>query len=176
VIGQVAGGDTESTLIGAAIGAALGGLGGAGVGRMMDRQEQEMRAALGASEAAAVYREGNLLAVSLKGDVSFDTNSSIVRPGLYTEIDRVAGVLQRYPQTVIRIDGHTDSTGTEAYNLDLSRRRAEAVQQLLVGRGVGAARTEVMALGESMPIASNDTPDGRARNRRVEIRVAPTGP
>lgn len=173
ILGQVIGHDTKSTLIGAAIGAAVGGAAGAGVGNMMDKQEQDMRQALAASDAAAVQREGNLLSVVLKGDVSFDTNSSVVRPGLYGELDRIASVLVQYPQTVIRIEGHTDSVGSEAYNMDLSRRRAEAVKNLLVQRGVADSRLEVVAFGESLPVATNDTEAGRQKNRRVELKIAP---
>lgn len=173
ILGQVIGHDTKSTLIGAAIGAAVGGAAGAGVGHMMDKQEQDMRQALTASDAAAVQREGNLLSVILKGDVSFDTNSSVVRPGLYGELDRIASVLVQYPQTLIRIEGHTDSVGSEAYNMDLSRRRAEAVRNLLVQRGVADSRLEVVAFGESLPVATNDTEAGRQKNRRVELKIAP---
>lgn len=173
VIGQVIGGDTESTLIGTAIGAAVGGAGGAAVGNMMDRQEMEMRQALAESEAAAIRREGNLLAINLKGDVTFDTNSAIVKPGLYSEIDRIANILIKYPDTVIQVEGHTDSTGSESYNMELSARRAEAVKNLLVQKGVNPARIRTMAFGESAPIANNDTDYGRSRNRRVEIKVAP---
>lgn len=173
ILGQVIGHDTKSTLIGAAIGAAVGGAAGAGVGNMMDKQEQEMRQTLAASDAAAVQREGNLLSVTLKGDVSFDTNSSVVRPGLYGELDRIASVLVQYPQTVIRVEGHTDSVGSEAYNMDLSRRRAEAVRNLLVQRGVAGSRLEVVAFGESLPVATNDTEAGRQKNRRVELKIAP---
>jgi outer membrane protein OmpA-like peptidoglycan-associated protein len=174
VVGQVIGGNTEATLIGAAIGAAVGGAGGAAVGNMMDRQEREMREALAASEAAAVRREGDLLEISLKGDVTFDHDSSIIRPGLYSEIDRIANVLVKYSQTVIQVEGHTDSTGSESYNMDLSARRAEAVRNLLVQRGVDPSRILTMAFGESSSIASNDTDYGRAQNRRVEIKVAPS--
>ena len=174
VVGQAIGRDTESTLIGAAIGAAAGGLTGAGVGKMMDNQEQEMRDALAASEAAAVRREGDLLAITLKGDVTFDYDSAVVRPGLYSELDRIANVLTRYPKTVILVEGHTDSTGSEEYNLNLSQRRADAVKNLIVQRGVSSARIETMAHGESLPIADNSTEAGRAMNRRVEIKVAPT--
>ncbi len=173
LLGQAIGHDTEATLVGAAIGAAVGGLAGAGVGQMMDRQEQEMRGALAASDAAAVQREGNLLSVVLKGDVSFDTNSAVVRPGLYGELDRIAGVLNQYPQTLIRIEGHTDSVGSEQHNLDLSRRRAEAVRNLLVQRGVDSSRLEVLAFGESSPLATNETEAGRQKNRRVELKIAP---
>lgn len=173
VIGQVIGRDTEATLIGAAIGAAVGGAGGASVGYMMDKQEAEMRQALADSEAAAIRREGNLLAISLKGDVTFDTDSAIVKSGLYSEIDRIANILVKYPQTVIQVEGHTDSTGTESYNMGLSARRAEAVKNLLIQRGVDPARILTMAFGESAPITSNETDYGRAQNRRVEIKVAP---
>jgi outer membrane protein OmpA-like peptidoglycan-associated protein len=173
VIGQIIGGDTEATLIGTAIGAAVGGAGGAAVGNMMDKQEAEMRQALAESEAAAIRREGNLLAISLRGDVTFDTDSAIVRPGLYSEIERIATILIKYPDTVIQVEGHTDSTGSESYNMDLSARRAEAVKNLLVQKGVGPSRILTMAFGESNPIASNEYDYGRAQNRRVEIKVAP---
>jgi len=174
ILGQAIGGDTEGTLWGAAIGAAIGGMGGAGVGKMMDNQEVEMRQALANSEAASVRREGNLLAVTFKSDMSFDFDSSTVRSGLYTEIDRVAGIMQNYPQTLIRIEGHTDSSGSEEYNMDLSRRRALAVQDLLTQRGVGIQRIEIVGYGESTPVASNDTESGRQLNRRVEIKIIPT--
>lgn len=173
IIGQVIGRDTQGTLIGAAIGAAVGGLGGAAVGRMMDDQEREMRDALAASEAAAVRREGNLLAITFKGDVTFDTDSAVVRPGLYTEIDRVAGVLVHYPETLIRVEGHTDSTGSESYNTELSIRRADSVKSLLLQRNVSANRIEMIGYGETMPVSTNGTESGRQRNRRVEIKVAP---
>ena len=173
VIGQVIGRDTKGTLIGAAIGAAVGGLGGAAVGKMMDNQEKDMRGALASSDAASVSREGDLLAVTFKGDVTFDTNSAAVRPGLYSEIDRVAGVLTKYPDTLIRVEGHTDSVGSETYNMDLSIRRATAVKNLLVQRGVVENRIEVVGFGETMPVATNDTEAGRMKNRRVEIKIAP---
>jgi outer membrane protein OmpA-like peptidoglycan-associated protein len=173
VIGQAIGRSTPSTLIGAAIGAAAGGLGGYGVGKMMDDQERDMRQALAKSEDAAVSREGNLLAVIFKGDVTFDTNSTVVRPGLQSEINRVAGVLNQYPQTLVRVEGHTDSRGSDAYNMDLSIRRANAVRTLLVQRGVADSRIDAVGYGETMPVATNDTEAGRQRNRRVEIKIAP---
>ena len=133
-----------------------------------------MNQALANSEAASVKREGNLLAITLKGDVSFDTNSATVRQGLYAEIDRISSVLTQYPQTVIRVEGHTDSVGSDSYNLDLSNRRAVAVKNLFVQRGVTDARIEAVGYGETVPIASNDNEAGRQKNRRVEIKVAPT--
>jgi outer membrane protein OmpA-like peptidoglycan-associated protein len=174
MLGQAIGRATEATLLGGAIGAAIGGAGGAGVGRMMDNQERDMRQALAASDAAAVQREGNLLTVALKGDVTFPNNSATIQPGLLAELDRIAQVLRNYPQTMIRVEGHTDSIGSETYNLDLSQRRAMAVKSALVQRGIGAGRIQEMGFGKSQPVAANDTEAGRQRNRRVEIKVAPS--
>ncbi|GBC61284.1 hypothetical protein DENIS_2244 [Desulfonema ishimotonii] len=173
--GQLIGGNTKSTLIGTAVGAAAGAALGGGVGHMMDKQEQEYQQALAASEAASVRREGNLLAIVLKGDVSFSTNSATVKPGLMSEIDRIAQVMVQYPQTRIRVEGHTDSTGKEDYNLQLSQRRADSVKDLLIQRGVNAASITSIGYGEGQPVASNATAEGRMRNRRVEIKVEPTG-
>lgn len=173
VLGQAIGRDTQGTLIGAAAGAAVGAAAGAGVGQMMDRQEAEMRDALATSEAAAVRREGELLAITLKGDVSFDLNSDIVRPGLYNELDRISQIMIKYPQTSILVEGHTDSTGSDTYNQQLSERRANSVKTLLVQRGVQGPRISILGYGESRPVATNATPEGRQMNRRVEIRINP---
>jgi len=173
LLGQAIGRDSEATLWGAAIGAAVGGGAGAGVGRMMDNQERDMRQALAASEAASVRREGNLLAIVLKGDLTFDTDSTTVKPGLHKELDRIANVMIEYPQTLIRVEGHTDSVGSDAYNQDLSERRAGNVRNLLVQRGIDYAKMEVIGYGETLPVANNQTEAGRQMNRRVEIKVAP---
>ena len=173
-IGQLIGKDTESTLIGAGVGAAVGAAAGAGIGHMMDKQEQEFNQALAASNAAAVRREGNQLAITLKGDVSFDTGSDQVKSELYSELDRISKVMVNYPDTRIIVEGHTDSVGKESSNMDLSRRRAESVKTLLIQRGVGASRVQVVAFGESQPISDNGTAAGRQKNRRVEIKVEPT--
>lgn len=171
--GQLIGKDTKSTLIGAAVGAAAGAAAGAGIGQMMDKQEQEYTQALAASEAASVRREGNLLAITLKGDVSFDTNSAKIKPGLYSEIDRIAQIMSQYPQTTVIVEGHTDSKGKDDYNMELSRKRAEAVMRELVNRGVSSSQIQTAAYGETLPVASNDTAEGRQRNRRVEIKIQP---
>ena len=173
VAGGLVGGNARSTLIGAALGAAVGGAAGAGIGHMMDQQELEYREALAASQAASVRREGELLAITLHGDVFFDTNSAIVRSGLYREIDRIAQVMVRYPTMVIMVEGFTDSTGSETYNLQLSQRRAEAVRDLLIARGVDSAKIRAIGYGESRPVANNSTREGRQSNRRVEIRIQP---
>jgi outer membrane protein OmpA-like peptidoglycan-associated protein len=173
VLGGVIGRDAKAAAIGAAAGAAIGGLAGAGVGHMMDRQEAEMRDALATSEEVAVRREGDLIALTLKGDVSFDVDSDVVLPGLYNEMDRIAQILVRYPDTTIVVEGHTDSTGSDTYNQGLSERRALSVQRLLVDRGVSPARISTVGYGETRPVATNNTPEGRQMNRRVEIRVNP---
>ncbi|MFH1216010.1 MAG: OmpA family protein [Pseudomonadota bacterium] len=173
-LGQAIGRDTKGTLWGAAIGAALGGGAGAGVGRMMDNQERDMRTALAESEAASVRREGDLLSVMFKSDMTFAVGSAVVNPGLYGELDRIATIMGQYPQTLIRVEGHTDSTGSEEYNLNLSKRRAQAVGDLLFQRNVDRSRVELVGYGESLPIASNDTEAGRQMNRRVGIKIAPT--
>jgi outer membrane protein OmpA-like peptidoglycan-associated protein len=168
ILGQVIGRDTEATVIGAGIGAAVGGLAGHQIGAYMDRQEQELRAAMASSEAASIQRTQDVLTATFKSDVFFDFDSSALKPGAYTEIGRVADVLNRYPQTTIRVEGHTDATGPETYNQNLSERRAEAVRNALVQRGVDSRRMYSIGFGESQPISSNN-----AANRRVNIVIMP---
>ncbi len=173
IVGQAIGHDTKATLEGAAIGAAIGGLAGTGIGRYMDQQEQALRQAVGSSTAASVQRSRNVLEVTLKSDFFFDTDSSIVKPGAYPEIDRLARVLTEYPDTKIRVEGHTDSRGPEGYNLRLSKRRAQAVANLLISKGVSPGRITTVGYGESRPRAGNETAAGRQLNRRVEIYIEP---
>lgn len=172
-LGQAIGRNTESTLIGAGIGAVVGGLAGHSIGSYMDQQEAMMRQQLAGVEAANVQRNANLLAVTFKSDFLFDVDSSMLKPGAYDEIARVAKVLVQYPQTTIMIAGYTDSTGTEAYNQQLSERRAQVVKNALAGQGVNPARMTVVGYGESKPVADNSTEAGRQLNRRVEITIVP---
>ncbi len=167
-LGQAIGRNTTGTLIGAGIGAALGGLAGWQIGEYMDRQEAELQQALANSEAASISREQDVLTATFKGDVFFDFDSAVLKPGAYSEIDRTATVLNHYPQTTILVEGHTDSRGSEAYNQQLSERRAQAVRDALVSRGVDPRRLRVIGYGESQPISSSD-----AMNRRVELRIEP---
>jgi outer membrane protein OmpA-like peptidoglycan-associated protein len=172
-LGQAIGGDTEATLIGAGIGAVVGGLAGGSIGNYMDKQEAALQQAVAGVEGASIQRQANTIALTFKSDVMFDVNSSSLKPGAYDEINRVATVLSQYPQTSLTISGHTDSTGSEDYNLQLSQRRADAVKNALMGQGVSAARMNTIGYGESNPIADNSTEHGRQLNRRVEIRIAP---
>ncbi|MBN1842197.1 MAG: OmpA family protein [Deltaproteobacteria bacterium] len=168
ILGQVIGRNTEATLLGAGIGAAVGGLSGHQIGAYMDRQEQELRAVLAASEAASIQRTQNVLTATFQSEVMFDFDSATLKPGAYAEIGRVANVLNRYPQTTIRVEGHTDSKGSEQYNQDLSQRRAQAVKDALTQRGVDSRRIQTIGFGESQPISSSD-----AMNRRVNIVIIP---
>jgi outer membrane protein OmpA-like peptidoglycan-associated protein len=172
-LGQVIGGNTKSTLVGAGIGAALGGVAGYSIGQYMDQQEAALQQQFAASDAANIQRNADILAVTFKSDVLFDINSATLKPGAYQEINRVAQVLLQYPQTNIQIAGHTDSTGSEVYNQELSERRATSVLNALINQGVAPARMRTIGFGESQPIADNATEAGRQLNRRVVITIAP---
>ncbi len=169
-LGQAIGEDTEATLLGAGIGAALGGIAGNQMGLYMDRQEQELRNAIAASEAASIRRSQDVLTASFTSRTFFNYDSSILLPGGINEIARVASVLRRYPQTRIEVGGHTDSKGSEAYNQQLSLRRAQAVRDALIHQGVAPNRVVAVGYGETQPISSDN-----AMNRRVEIVIIPTG-
>lgn len=166
--GQAIGRDTKGTLIGAALGAAIGGIAGNRVGAYMDRQEQDLRNAIAASEAASIQRSQDVLTATFKSDYLFDFDSATLKPGAYAEVDRVANVLAQYPETIIRVEGHTDTKGDERYNQMLSERRAEAVKAAIIQRGVDPSRIETVGYGESQPVSSVD-----ALNRRVAVVIIP---
>ncbi len=166
--GQAIGRDTRGTLIGAALGAAIGGLAGHQIGGYMDQQEHELRNVVAATDAASIRRTQDVLTATFKSDFLFDFDSATLKPGAYTELNRVANVLVQYPQTRIRVEGHTDMVGGEVYNQQLSERRAEAVKSALVQRGVSPYRINTIGYGKSQPISSVD-----ALNRRVEIVIIP---
>ena len=138
----------------------------------MDRQQRELEAELSGT-GVGVARQGDNLVLRMPADVSFATNQASIDPRFYATLDDVAAVLNRYDQSVVDIIGHADSDGAEDYNLDLSRRRASSVAQYLVSRNVLPDRLYVDGRGESAPIASNATAEGKAMNRRVEILIRP---
>ena len=157
---------------GALIGAALGTIAGLGVGAYMDKQEAELRRKL-AGTGVRIVREGDDIRLVMPSDITFDVDRASIKPRFYRTLNAVATVLNGFPETDVIVTGHTDSTGSAAYNQRLSERRALAVARYLQAQGVNPARIRAQGMGESMPIASNATEEGRARNRRVEIRIHP---
>ncbi|MDX1642719.1 MAG: OmpA family protein [Thermoanaerobaculia bacterium] len=154
--------EADEILAGAAIGAAIGG----GVGAYMDRQEEKLARIPGTT----VERLGdNLLLVRFGSNVLFDVDSAIVKSSGQASLDRVASVLTEYPKTAVIVQGHTDSTGSEQHNQDLSERRAASVEAHLIGRGVDPGRITAVGYGEGHPVATNETETGRQLNRRVDI-------
>lgn len=164
ILGQAIGGDTGSTLIGASIGAAIGGVAGNQIGLYMDNQERALRQMTDAS----IQRDQDVLTATFKSDTFFDYDSTQIKPGGYSELGRVTNVLNQYPQTMIRVEGHTDASGSDAYNQMLSERRAQAVKNALVQQGVDPRRIEAVGYGETQLISSSP-----AMNRRVSIVINP---
>ena len=173
ILGQAIGRNTGATLLGAAAGAVVGGIAGNMIGGYMDKQEQEFQQLVAGREGTTVQRQQNNLSITMKSDVLFDTGSSLIKPGAQDEIARIADILNRYPQTRVTIEGHTDSIGSESNNMRLSEARATAVGDALAARGVDPGRVTTVGLGESKPIASNATEAGKQLNRRVTLLVVP---
>lgn len=169
VIGLLSKGDKFDNAV---IGAAIGGLGGAAIGSYQDQQERKLRAQL-ADSGVEVQRVGNNITLDMPGGVTFATNSSDINSNFYPVLDKVAATLGEFNQTVIEVAGHTDSTGSRAYNMALSERRAGSVLNYLSSRGVARERMIAVGAGPDHPVDSNETPEGRAQNRRVEITIVP---
>jgi outer membrane protein OmpA-like peptidoglycan-associated protein len=132
----------------------------------MDRQEEKLARIPGTT---VERRADHMLLVRFDSDVLFDVDSAVIRPEGDSALNQVAGVLAEYEKTAVIVQGHTDATGSESHNQDLSERRATAARNHLIAQGVASARVEAIGFGEGHPVASNDTADGRQRNRRVEI-------
>jgi outer membrane protein OmpA-like peptidoglycan-associated protein len=167
-VGGVIGNQTGSTARGAIIGAVLGGAAGAVIGHQMDQQAKELEQSI---PGATVQRVGEGIAVTFASGILFPFNSTEILPDGRTNLQQLANSLEKYPNSDILIVGHTDSVGTDAYNLDLSQRRALAASSLLQSLGVPASRLHAVGKGESEPIQPNDTEAGRAQNRRVEVAI-----
>ncbi|MBB1283049.1 OmpA family protein [Flavisolibacter sp. BT320] len=167
-IGAVIGKAAGNTAMGAIIGATVGGVTGAVIGKKMDKQAEEMEKVLGDAE---VRREGEGIVVKFKEQVLFAFNSSDLGGNAQTNLNKLVDVLNRYPDTDITVIGHTDSKGTDSYNQTLSEKRANSVISYLRNRNITSSRLTAKGMGESDPIASNDTEDGRSQNRRVEFVI-----
>jgi outer membrane protein OmpA-like peptidoglycan-associated protein len=173
VIGAIAGSVTgNDPRIGALIGAGLGGLSGAAVGHYMDQQEAELRAQL-RSTGVSVTRVGNQIILNMPSNITFDTDSASVQKGFNETLVSVGLVLKKFDKTIVDVYGHTDDTGSDAHNQDLSQRRAVSVATILANQGIDQRRFYIEGKGESDPIASNANEAGRSQNRRVEIQISP---
>jgi len=170
LLGDLVGGNHDRTekVLGAGIGAIAGGA----VGAYMDRQEADLRRQT-AGTGVDVIRQGDDLILRMPSGITFPVDSSAIQPQFRSTLDGVAQTLASYNQTYIDVLGHTDSTGSDAYNQALSERRAQSVADYLSTRGVARARMGIRGFGETQPIASNETEEGRSQNRRVEIKVVP---
>lgn len=156
----------------AMIGAGVGALVGAGVGHYMDESEARLRERLRGA-GVKVRRQGNNIVLEMASDITFPVNGDQVNPQFYNTLAAVGEVLTEFNRTTIEVSGHTDSTGDDRYNRDLSQRRANSVAYILSQNGVMPQRMYVVGYGEQHPIASNGTTAGKARNRRVEIQIIP---
>lgn len=156
----------------ALIGAGVGALAGGGVGYYMDVQEAKLRQKV-AGTGVSVTRVGDNITLNMPGSITFALNSADLNAQFYNALDGVAMVLKEYDKTVVEVAGHTDSSGSDQYNMTLSQRRAESVANYLASHGVKNQRLITVGAGEAHPIASNDTEEGRSANRRVELTIVP---
>jgi len=156
----------------AVIGAGIGAVAGGGAGYYMDVQEAKLRQRL-QNTGVSVTRQGDNIVLNMPGNVTFATDSPSINAGFYEVLNSVTVVLKEYPKTYVDVVGHTDSTGAADYNQRLSEERARSVAGYLTSQGVLAERLLVAGRGELEPIASNDTPEGRTQNRRVNIQISP---
>ena len=167
VIGQVIGKDTKGTLIGTAGGAAVG----AAIGNIFDRQEKELRNKLKGTGVDVKRTGEGEIKLTAPENITFDLNSYVIKPQFKNTLDSVATVLKTYPDSIIVVSGHTDTTGNDAINNPLSVNRANSVETYLESQGISSSRITSRGYGSKQPIASNSTEAGRAQNRRVEIAI-----
>ena len=167
IVGGLLGGG-KGTAIGAIIGATAGGATGAIIGRKMDKQAADLQRDMA---NAKVERVGEGIKITFDSGILFDTNKADLRAASQTDITKMAAVLQKYPDTNVLIEGHTDASGSDAINLPLSERRAQAVANATKAAGVDGARITTKGLGATDPIAENTTPEGKQANRRVEVAI-----
>jgi outer membrane protein OmpA-like peptidoglycan-associated protein len=167
VLGGVIAGK-DNTAVGAIIGATVGGTAGALIGRRMDKQAEELRNDL---KGAQVERVGEGIKITFDSGLMFATNQASLNVNTKENLKNLASTLQKYEDTDILIEGHTDNTGTDEYNMELSNKRASSVQDYLMGIGVTFERLSIAGYGESQPITENDSAAGKQANRRVEVAI-----
>ena len=172
VAGLLSGDDATERRQRALVGAGVGGLTGGAIGNYQDRQERALRERM-AGTGVDVVRQGDNITLNMPGNITFAFNDASLQSQFYPVLDDVARTLTEYNQTVVEVAGHTDSVGSDAYNQELSVRRANSVAAYLQSRGVMQQRLITVGAGESRPVASNDSEAGRAQNRRVEITLVP---
>ncbi|NER11337.1 OmpA family protein [Muriicola jejuensis] len=172
VIGGVIGNNVGkgNTVLGAIIGGVVGGAAGGYIGNRMDRQAERIQEEIPGAEVTRVG-EGINVTFSQGAGVYFDTNKSDIKGTSVETLDKLAGIFKEYPKTVILVEGHTDSAGSDEYNMGLSKLRAESVTNYLVRQGIDASRFTTKWYGETQPIADNATAEGKAKNRRVELGI-----
>jgi outer membrane protein OmpA-like peptidoglycan-associated protein len=168
VVGGIIGDKAGNTAVGAILGAVVGGAAGAYIGNYMDKQAEEIERDL---EGARVERVGEGIKITFDSGILFDVNSSSLRSEARANLSKLAGILNKYEDTEVLVEGHTDATGSNDHNLDLSMRRAQSVSNYMSTLAVAANRFRIMGYGEDQPIAPNDTVEGRQANRRVEIAI-----
>lgn len=168
VVGGIIGDQLGNTVMGAIIGAAVGGTAGALIGNYMDKQAEEMQNDI---EGAEIKRVGEGIKITFDSGILFATNSSTLEPQAKININKLAVILNKYPDTNILVTGHTDFDGTDEYNQALSERRAKSVSDYAMSQGIVSSRFSIIGLGETEPVASNETEDGKRQNRRVEIAI-----
>jgi outer membrane protein OmpA-like peptidoglycan-associated protein len=172
VAGLISGDDALERRQHALIGAGIGALAGGSIGYYMDKQEAELRAELEGT-GVSVTRNGDNITLNMPGNVTFATDSSDLSPAFFNVLNSVGKVLAEFEQTVVEVAGHTDSTGSDAYNQSLSERRATSVSSYLSSQGVIDQRVITLGIGEARPVADNSSAAGRQANRRVEITMVP---
>ncbi len=168
VVGGAIGHATGHTVIGAILGAAVGGAAGAYIGNYMDKQAAEVERDI---EGAKVERIGEGIKITFESGILFDVDKATLKSISKENLSKLAEILNKYEETNILLEGHTDNTGSEEYNLELSKKRAQSVSNYLATNNVNPVRFTIMGYGESQPVATNDTSEGRQQNRRVDIAI-----
>ncbi|MBN1625162.1 MAG: OmpA family protein [Deltaproteobacteria bacterium] len=168
-VGAIIGHQSDHRTEGAAVGAVVGGTVGAIIGKRLDNQAKELEQVQGV-ENVNVDQEQQKIEATLK--INFDVDKDVIKPTEASKLDELAGVFANYPENIVVLEGHTDSDGAESYNQTLSEKRAKSVENYLRGKNLNIASLSSAGYGESRPIASNETQEGKAQNRRVEIKIS----